>query len=76
MSIGFQNFGYSSRFSPSNLDFKGIANAATSIFKTKKVKRKYPQMVTSSIGEIAAWNSAAHTRQVLRRQARNSSYSK
>jgi len=33
--------------------------------------KRYPQMVTSSAAEIATWNAACVTRQVLRHRARH-----
>lgn len=50
--------------------------AAMPKLKMPKVSKKYKRMITSTDAEIAAWNKACSTRQVLRREARNSSYSR
>jgi hypothetical protein len=57
----------------SGLSMQAI-EAAMPKFKIPKAPKKYKQMVTSTDAEIAAWNNACHTRQVLRCQARNPSY--
>ena len=38
---------------------------------THSRSKRYPQMVTSSAAEIAIWNAACTTRQVLRHRARH-----